>query len=85
MELIVPSLRVAIANKLSPEESLQYRLEPLLQLEQGRIQSSYVSDLIQRRRQAWLNRNIKFKLSKKGGLVMLYNSKLGSHPGPREM
>ena len=53
----------------------------MLELEQDRIQSSYISEVIQKRRQAWVNRNIKFKIFKEGDLVMLYNSKLGPHPG----
>lgn len=81
MEFLVPSLRVAVAHKLSEDDSLQYRMEKLLELEQDRIHSSYVSDVIQQRRQAWINRNIKFKLFEKGDLVLLYNSKLGYHPG----
>ena len=50
-------------------------------MEQDRIQSAYVSEVIQQRRQAWVNRNIKFKVFQAGDLVLLYNSKLGPHAG----
>ena len=43
--------------------------------------SSYVSKVVQKRRQAWVNRNIKFKVFKVGDWVLLYNSKMGPHPG----
>ena len=33
--------------------------------------------VIQQRRKAWIDRQIKFKLSQKGSLVLMYNSKLG--------
>ena len=81
MEFVVPSLRVAADQRLPWEASLQIRQQQLNQLEEDRTVSSYVSDIIQSRRQAWVNRNIKFKIFKEGYWVMLYNSKLGPHPG----
>ncbi|MCO5615055.1 hypothetical protein L7F22_069343 [Adiantum nelumboides] len=81
MEFLVPSLRVAVQQKLSPEESVNYRKEQLLKLEEDRIQSMYTAEIIQQRRQAWINRNIKFKIFSPGDWVMVYNSKLGHTPG----
>ena len=49
-------------------------------LEEDRLQS-YIVEKIQQRRQAWVNRNIKFKIFKEDNLVLLYNSKLGPHAG----
>ena len=37
MEYIVPSLRIAIEEKWSEQESLPFRMEGLMQLEQDRI------------------------------------------------
>ena len=37
MEFLVPSLRIAVENKLSPENSLNDRLDQLLALEQDRL------------------------------------------------
>lgn len=34
IEFIVPSLRVAIAHKLSPDQSVNFRIDGLLQLEE---------------------------------------------------
>ena len=38
-----------------------------------------MTEVVQKRRQAWANRNIKFKIFKVGDWVLLYNSKLGPH------
>ena len=81
MEYLVPSLRVAAENRLSPEDSVNHRLDQLLGLEEDRLQSAYIAEIIQQRRQAWVNRNIKLKIFKEDDLVLLYNSKLGSHVG----
>ena len=62
---------------LSLEESLKHRQQELLQLEEGRIISAYVVEVSQ----AWVNRQIKFKIFQVGDWVLLYNSKLGPHPG----
>lgn len=37
--------------------------------------------MLQKHRQAWVNRNIKFKILSLGHLVVVYNSKLGLHVG----
>ena len=50
-------------------------------LEEDRVLSAYLAEIIQKRRQAWVNMNVKFKVIKVDDWVMLYNSKLGPHPG----
>ncbi|MCO5568833.1 hypothetical protein L7F22_022534 [Adiantum nelumboides] len=45
------------------------------------MQSAYLVEIGQRRRQAWMSRQVKFKIFQVGDWVMLYNSKLGPHPG----
>ena len=52
-----------------------------MQLEEDNTVSSFISEVVQKIRQAWVNRNIKFKVFNEGDWVMLYNSKLGPHPG----
>lgn len=81
MEFVVPSLRIAIQNRMSPEASVKHRQRYLLQLEEDRVMSAYVAEIVQKRRQAWVNMNVKFKVFKEGDWVMLYNSRLGPHPG----
>ena len=80
MEFVVLSLRISAAHKLPSEESLQHRQEQLLQLEEDRMLSALTVEVIQKRRQAWMSRQIKFKIFKEKDWVMMYNSKLGPHP-----
>ena len=81
MEYIVPSLRIAVEQKWSEQESLPFRIEGLMHLEQDRIQSAYVSTMIQNRRTAWMNKHMKKKVFQQGDKVLVYNSKLGKFPG----
>ena len=71
-EFLVPSLKVAVDQKLPIQESLKFRQHHLNQLEEDRSLNAYVSEVIQNRRQAWVNRNVKFKIFKNGDWVMLY-------------
>ena len=80
MEFVVPSLRIS-AEKQSPKMSVLHRSKYLMQLEEDRLVSSYITEVIQRRRQAWVSKNVKFKIFQVGDWVMLYNSRLGPHPG----
>ncbi|MCO5614966.1 hypothetical protein L7F22_069252 [Adiantum nelumboides] len=80
MEFVVPSLRVS-AQKMSPALSVKHRCKYVMQLEEDRLVSSYISEIIQRRRQAWVAMNVKFKIFNVGDWVMLYNSSLGPFPG----
>lgn len=81
MEYVIPSLRLAIQYHLSPEDSINHRKQELLKLEEDQIYSTYVAEISQKRRQAWMTRQVKFKIFQKGDWVMMYNSKLGPHPG----
>ena len=81
MEFIIPSLRVAISKKLSLEESVVHRLDQLRTLEEDRFHSAYVATVIQNRRAAWLNKNLKKKVFREGDSVLLYSSRLGKFPG----
>ena len=81
MEYVIPSLRLAVQHCLSSEDSVVHRKQELLKLEEDRIYSAYVADIGQKRRQAWMTRQVKFKIFQKGDWVMMYNLKLGPHPG----
>ncbi|MCO5614955.1 hypothetical protein L7F22_069241 [Adiantum nelumboides] len=80
MEFVVPSLRVS-AQKISLALSVNHRCKYLMQVEEDRLVSSYISEIIHRRRQAWIAMNVMFKIFKVGDWVMLYNSRLGPFPG----
>ena len=67
MEFVVPSLRIAMTEKLLLEDSVQNRLDQLMQLEEDRIQSSYTTSVIRNRRTDWVNRHLKQKIFKEQG------------------
>lgn len=79
-----------MAEKCSEKESLPFRIDNLMQLEEDRIQSAWmnrirllahVSTVIQNRRAAWMNKHMKNKMFQQGDKVLVYNSKLGKFPG----
>lgn len=78
MEYVLSSLRLAVQNRLSLEDSVMHRQQELLKLEEDRIYSAYVAEISQNRRQAWMTRQVKFKIFQKG---VMYNCKLGPHRG----
>lgn len=75
------SFRVCGQHRLSPDESVIHRQRQLLKLEEDRLISAYMAEVMQNRRQAWIGRQVKFKVFQKDDWVMMYNSKLGPHPG----
>ena len=81
IEYVIPSLRLAVHYRLSPEDSVVHRKQELLKLEEDRIYSAYVAEISQKIRQAWMTRQVKFKIFQKGDWVIMYNSRLGPHPG----
>ncbi|MCO5562409.1 hypothetical protein L7F22_016036 [Adiantum nelumboides] len=66
---------------MSPEESISHRQKELLKLEEDKIQSAYLVEVGQKRRHALISRQAKFQIFQVGDWVMIYNSKLGPHPG----
>ncbi|KAJ7128237.1 hypothetical protein O6H91_Y558800 [Diphasiastrum complanatum] len=74
-EFVVPSLRVAIAERLSTEESTKRRLQNILQLHETCFLVLHVLAVEKQRRKAWHDRNIKTKDLVKGELALLYNAK----------
>ena len=52
-----------------------------MQLEEDRLINAYIAQVMQRRRQAWVTMNVKFKVFKVDEWVLIYNnSSLGPHP-----
>ena len=81
MEFMVPSLRMAMQEKLPMEKAREERIQELLNLEEDRQQSILVTEAVQKRRKAWADRHGKQKVFTKGDHVLIFNSKLGKHPG----
>ena len=81
MEFMVPSLRMAMQEKLPMEKSREERIQELLNLEEDRQQSILITEAVQKRRKAWADRHGKQKVFSKGDHVLVFNSKLGKHPG----
>lgn len=81
MEFMVPSLRIAVEERLPMEESRKERIHELLTLEEERQTSILVVETIQKRRKAWANRHGKHKMFTKGDHVLMFNSKMGKHSG----
>ena len=80
MEFMIPSLRMAIQEKLPMEKSREERIQELLRLEEDRQQSILVAEAVQKRRKAWADIHGKQKVFTKGDHVLIFNSKLGKHP-----
>ena len=81
MEFMIPSLRMAVQQKLPMEKSREERIQELLNLEEEWQQSILVTEAVQKRRKAWADRHSKQKVFTKGDHVLIFNSKLGKHPG----
>lgn len=81
MEFMVPSLRIAVEERMPMEESREERILKLVTLEEERQLSILTAATVQRRRKAWADRQGKCKIFKEGDLVLIYNSKVGKHPG----
>ena len=81
MEFMIPSLRMTIQEKLPMEKSREERIQELLKLEEDRQQSILVAEAVQKIRKAWADRHGKQKVFTKGNHVLIFNSKLGKHPG----
>ena len=61
---------------MSPKDSIQNRQTYLMQLEEDRTISAYIAKVVQRRRQAWVNKNIKLKVFQVNDWVLIYSSRL---------
>ena len=71
MEFLVPSLRIAAAEKLGWEESMDRRIEQLDRLGEERFNSEYLAQVVQDRRKIWVDRHSKKKIFGRGDAVLL--------------
>lgn len=85
LEYIVPTLRTVVDNRLSEKDSKEERLQRLLQLEEVRFQSSWQMELMKGRTKSWADRNRKYRLLEVGDDVLLFNIRMGKHPGKLKM
>ena len=74
-EFMVPSLRIAIENKLGNMESLRERLYNLNKLDERRLQAQWAIEVTQNRQKAWHDKNLKLNKFQPGQLVLKYNGK----------
>ena len=81
MEFLVPSLRIAAAEKLGWDESVERRIEQLDRLGEERFNSAYLAQVVQDRRKIWVDRHSKKKIFRRGDAVLLFNTRMGPHPG----
>jgi len=81
MEFVVPSLRIALSDRLNQEDSINSRIHDLLELDENRIRSAWTAEAVQKRRKKWMDRDAKFKIFREDDLVLMFNSKTGPHSG----
>lgn len=80
-EFIVPSLRLAIADRLLPaEDSLLYRLEAIQDLEEDRMRSFYLAQEVQQRRKRFVDRYLRKRIFEKGHLVLVFTARMFKKP-----
>ena len=58
-EFMIPSLRIALENKLDDVESLQRRLNNLNELEEKRLLAQWATEVTQNRRKVWHDKHLK--------------------------
>ena len=58
-EFMIPSLRIAIENKLGNMESLWKKLYNLNKLDERRLQAQWATEVTQERRKAWHDKHLK--------------------------
>ena len=78
MEFLVPSLRVAVQERLT-EEALTERLVDLEQLEETRLHAAYGMKVEKLRQKKWFDRNLKNKDLKEGDLCLMYSVRNTKH------
>ena len=79
-EFMIPSLRIALENKLDDMESLQQRLNKLNELEK-RLLAQWATKVTQNRRKVWHDKHLKHSKFQAGQLVLKYNGRNEIKPG----
>ena len=81
MDFAVPSLRIAVAERLCIEESERCRIEHILKLESERLKAELTSDIVQQRRKKFVDRHSKIRGLQLHMPVLLFNTRAGSMSG----
>lgn len=81
IELEVPSLRIAVDERLGDIASLQFRLSELEKLDENRAHALMVMEAIQKRRKSYYDSKLQLKTIKPNDLVLLYDSRFQNFPG----
>jgi hypothetical protein len=81
IELEIPSLRIAIRDRLGDTESLQQRLTELEKLDETRANAFLVMEAIQKRRKSYYDSKLKKKTFTVNDYVLLYDSRYLDFPG----
>ena len=80
-EFMIPSLRIALENKLDDVESLQQRLNNLNELEEKRLLAQWATEVTQNRRKVWHDKHLKRNRFQLGQLVLKYEGRNEIKPG----
>lgn len=81
IELEMPSLRIAVAERLGDTESLRHRLLELERLDETRAQAFLSMEVIQKRRKSYYDSKLKLKSFRPLDYVLLYDSRYFDFPG----
>ena len=85
IEVELPSLRVAIAERMGDTSSLRERLDGLERLDETRGQAYMNMEAIQKQRKTYYDSKLKPKNIKENDLVLLYDSRFQKFPGKFKM
>lgn len=80
-EFLVPSLRIALENKLGDADSLAERLSNLTKLDEKRLLAQWATEVAQTRRKAWHDKHLKSSQFQPGHLVLKYDGRNKIKPG----
>lgn len=85
IEYEIPSLRIAIENRLDEDNSLKVRLAQLEALDEKRRDAYLYTFAMQKRRKSFYDSKLGAKTFKVGDLVLLYDSRFFKFPGKLQM
>lgn len=81
VEFMVPSLRIAIDNRLGDMESLRKRLYALNKLDERRMMTQWATKTAQQRRKVWHDKHLRRMKFTPGQLVLKFNGRNEIKPG----
>ncbi|XP_057853134.1 uncharacterized protein LOC131063364 [Cryptomeria japonica] len=74
-EFMVPSLRIAVENRLGDMESLRERLYALSKLDEKRMMAQWATEAAQQRRKVWHNKHLRRMKFTPWQLVLKFNGR----------